>query len=53
MRSIVGADELLRQQVALTRQFLDSQKSLYHAYTATLTSSHHYTSLLETEKVFL
>lgn len=50
MRSIVGADELLRQQVALTRQFLDSQKSLYHAYTATLTSSHHYTSLLETEK---
>ncbi|XP_063603943.1 uncharacterized protein DDB_G0271670-like [Penaeus indicus] len=50
MRSMVGADELLRQQVALTRQFLDSQKSLYHAYTATLTSSHHYTSLLETEK---
>ncbi|XP_047476326.1 uncharacterized protein DDB_G0284459-like isoform X2 [Penaeus chinensis] len=50
MRSMVGADELLKQQVALTRQFLDSQKSLYHAYTATLTSSHHYTSLLETEK---
>ncbi|XP_042230573.1 NK-tumor recognition protein-like [Homarus americanus] len=46
----VGVKELMHQQVALTRQFLDSQRALYHAYTATLTSSHHYTSLNNTEK---
>lgn len=45
----VGVDDILRQQVALTRQFMDSQQALYHAYTATLTSSYRYTSLKDTE----
>lgn len=50
MSSLVGVKDVMRQQVALTRQFLDSQQALYHAYTATLTSSHRYTSLSNTEK---
>ncbi|XP_071537060.1 uncharacterized protein [Panulirus ornatus] len=47
---VLGVKEVMQQQVALMRQFLDSQQALYHAYTATLTSSYHYTSLRNTEK---
>ncbi|KAK7080831.1 hypothetical protein SK128_017102 [Halocaridina rubra] len=48
--SSVGIKDILHQQVALTRQFMESQKTLYHAYSATLSSSYHYTSLRDTEK---
>nr|XP_053646392.1 peptidyl-prolyl cis-trans isomerase 1-like isoform X2 [Cherax quadricarinatus]XP_053646401.1 peptidyl-prolyl cis-trans isomerase 1-like isoform X2 [Cherax quadricarinatus]XP_053646409.1 peptidyl-prolyl cis-trans isomerase 1-like isoform X2 [Cherax quadricarinatus]XP_053646420.1 peptidyl-prolyl cis-trans isomerase 1-like isoform X2 [Cherax quadricarinatus]XP_053646429.1 peptidyl-prolyl cis-trans isomerase 1-like isoform X2 [Cherax quadricarinatus] len=50
MCGMVGVHDLMQQQVALTRQFLDSQQKLHQAYSATLSSSHRYTSLRSTEK---
>ncbi|XP_063852215.1 uncharacterized protein DDB_G0271670-like isoform X3 [Scylla paramamosain] len=46
----LGVEEVMQQQVALVRQFLDSQQVMYQAYTSTLVSSFRYTSLRRTEK---
>ncbi|XP_045129374.1 peptidyl-prolyl cis-trans isomerase 1-like isoform X2 [Portunus trituberculatus] len=46
----LGVAEVMQQQVALVRQFLDSQQVMYQAYTSTLISSFRYTSLRRTEK---
>lgn len=48
---VLGLEEVMQQQVALVRQFLDSQQLMHQAYTSTLVSSHRYTSLRRTEKV--
>lgn len=47
---VLGLEDVMQQQVALVRQFLDSQQLMHQAYTSTLISSHRYTSLRRTEK---
>ena len=49
--SLQRVEDALKQTVDLTRQFMETQQLLYHAYTSTLASNYHYTSIKETEDV--
>ncbi|XP_076046931.1 uncharacterized protein LOC143028544 [Oratosquilla oratoria] len=48
--SMVALEEVLRQQVGLTRQFVNCQQAMYQEYSAALSSSHRYTTMTQIEK---
>ena len=50
--AMLALHDMLKQQLDLTRQFVESQKYLYQSFTESMESSYKYTTLEDTKKVF-
>jgi len=49
--STVALNDMLRQQLRLTTEFIEAQKQLHRHLMGSLAMQHHYTTLADTKKV--
>ena len=49
----LAMNDMLRQQLALTKQFVESSKRLHQSLVSSIEPTHHYTTLKETKKVLV
>ena len=51
--AMLALHDMLKQQLDLTRQFMESQKYLYKSFTDSMDSNYKYTTMEDTKRVCL